>query len=50
LPKVADVVQWEGWKLEIVDMDGRAIDKVLAVRLPPEEAQGESGDEPTPDN
>jgi len=50
LPKVADVVQWEGWKLEIVDMDGRAIDKVLAVRLPPEEAQGESGDESTPDN
>jgi putative hemolysin len=31
LPKVADVVQWEGWKLEIVDMDGRAIDKVLAI-------------------
>lgn len=50
LPKVADVVQWEGWKLEIVDMDGRAIDKVLAVRLPPEEAQDNSGDESTPDN
>ena len=47
LPKVADVVQWEGWKLEIVDMDGRAIDKVLAVRLPPEEVRSESGEEPT---
>jgi putative hemolysin len=50
LPKVADVVQWEGWRLEIVDMDGRAIDKVLAVRLPPEEAKGDSDDEPTPGN
>ena len=32
LPKVADSVKWEGWKLEIVDMDGRTIDKVLASR------------------
>ncbi len=38
LPKVADAVQWEGWQLEIVDMDGRTIDKVLASRLPPGEA------------
>jgi putative hemolysin len=43
LPKVADSVVWEGWKLEIVDMDGRAIDKVLAMRLPP--AVGDSSDE-----
>ena len=35
LPKVSDVVEWEGWRLEIVDMDGRAIDKVLATRLDP---------------
>jgi putative hemolysin len=34
LPKVADSVQWQGWQLEIVDMDGRTIDKVLARRLP----------------
>jgi putative hemolysin len=47
LPKVADVVQWEGWKLEIVDMDGRAIDKVLAVRLPPGEGEDPSDKEPT---
>ena len=32
LPKVADEVSWEGWRLEIVDMDGKAIDKVLATR------------------
>ncbi len=48
LPKVADSVVWEGWKMEIVDMDGRAIDKVLAVRLPPNE--GDSGDEPAQDH
>jgi len=33
LPKVADTVNWEGWRLEIVDMDGRTIDKVLASRI-----------------
>jgi len=35
LPKVADAVNWEGWHFEIVDMDGKTIDKVLASRLPP---------------
>jgi putative hemolysin len=34
LPKVADSVNWEGWHFEIVDMDGKTIDKVLASRLP----------------
>lgn len=33
LPKVADSVNWEGWHLEIIDMDGKTIDKVLASRL-----------------
>ncbi len=28
-----DVVQWEQWSFEVVDMDGKAIDKVLATRL-----------------
>ena len=32
LPKVTDTVQWEDWKLEVVDMDGKTIDKVLATR------------------
>jgi len=36
-----DVVQWEQWQFEIVDMDGKAIDKVLATRLP--DAQESSG-------
>jgi putative hemolysin len=33
LPKVTDTVQWEDWKLEVVDMDGKTIDKVLATRV-----------------
>ena len=44
LPRVADVVEWEGWKLEIVDMDGRAIDKVLAVRLPPQKEEADQAE------
>ncbi|HUG21250.1 hemolysin family protein [Piscinibacter sp.] len=39
LPKVADTVVWEGWRLEIVDMDGKTIDKVLASRLPDDAAE-----------
>jgi putative hemolysin len=34
LPHVTDVVDWQGWRFEIIDMDGRRIDKVLAVHLP----------------
>jgi putative hemolysin len=33
LPKTGDSVQWEGWRLEVIDLDGRRIDKVLAVRI-----------------
>ena len=34
LPKESDVAEWQGWRFEVVDLDGRAIDKVLATRLP----------------
>ncbi|MBO4122916.1 HlyC/CorC family transporter [Cupriavidus gilardii] len=37
LPQIADSVSWLDWKFEIVDMDGKRIDKVLATPLPPEE-------------
>ena len=30
LPKEGDHVSWEGWRFEVVDMDGNRIDKVLA--------------------
>ncbi|MFN0162791.1 MAG: hemolysin family protein [Burkholderiales bacterium] len=32
LPKIGDAVEWEEWRFEIVDMDGKKIDRVLATR------------------
>ena len=32
VPKEGDRIAWAGWQFEIVDMDGRRVDKVLAVR------------------
>jgi putative hemolysin len=43
VPQTGDTVVWEGWRLEIVDMDGKRIDKVLATPLPEGELSGESG-------
>jgi putative hemolysin len=34
LPKTADSVEWDGWCFEVVDMDGKRIDKVMASRVP----------------
>lgn len=33
LPRTGESVVWAGWRFEIVDMDGNAIDKVLASRI-----------------
>jgi putative hemolysin len=33
LPQTTDRVDWEGWRFEVVDMDGKRIDKVLASRM-----------------
>ncbi len=33
LPRVTDTVEWHGWRFEVVDMDGKRIDKILASRL-----------------
>ena len=44
VPKLGDLVEWDGWRFEIVDMDDKIIDKVLASR--PEGAAGEV--QPTP--
>ena len=38
MPKTGDVLTWENWRLEVVDLDGRRIDKILATPLPAEEA------------
>jgi putative hemolysin len=34
LPQTGDVSTWEDWRLEIVDLDGKRVDKVLAMKLP----------------
>ena len=34
MPVAGDSVVIDGWKLEVVDMDGRRIDKILATRIP----------------
>lgn len=34
MPQTADKVQVGAWMLEIIDMDGKRIDKVLAIRVP----------------
>ncbi len=35
LPRTADVVQWHGWQFEVVDLDGKRVDKVLVSRIEP---------------
>jgi len=37
LPQEADHCDWEGWRLEVVDMDGTRIDKVMATRIQAED-------------
>ena len=34
LPTETDKVVWESWQFEVVDMDGKIIDKILATKLP----------------
>jgi putative hemolysin len=33
LPRTTDTVEWEGWRFEVVDLDGKRVDKVLATPL-----------------
>jgi putative hemolysin len=33
LPNVGDAFDFAGWHIEVVDLDGRRIDKILASRL-----------------
>ena len=46
VPREGDSVDWADWKFEVVDMDGRRIDKVLAIPLSgskkTEESEGSS--------
>jgi putative hemolysin len=42
VPATSDRVEWDGWMFEVVDMDGKRIDKVLAT--PVERPDGESSE------
>ncbi len=37
IPELGDVVTSGGWRFEVIDMDGRRIDKLLVARLPAKE-------------
>jgi putative hemolysin len=43
LPQTGDKTIWEGWALEVVDLDGKRVDKMLATKLP-EVAESPNGD------
>jgi putative hemolysin len=34
LPRCTDSVEWEGWRFEVIDLDGKRVDKVLATTVP----------------
>ena len=38
VPKEGDRIVWAGWRFEVVDMDGRRVDKVLVARVAREPA------------
>jgi len=41
LPQTGDVLAWENWRFEVVDLDGKRIDKILATPLADDAAQRE---------
>ncbi|MBX6317886.1 hemolysin family protein [Pigmentiphaga sp.] len=42
IPQTGEQVDWGGWNFEIVDMDGKRIDKVIATRIPQAESENEA--------
>ncbi|MGV8990630.1 MAG: hemolysin family protein [Thiobacillus sp.] len=34
LPQTGDVLTWRNWQFEVVDLDGKRIDKILATQIP----------------
>jgi putative hemolysin len=47
LPSTGDRCEWSGWTFEVVDMDGKRIDKVLARQA---SGAGERGDVRQPES
>jgi putative hemolysin len=42
LPHTTDVVEWDSWRFEVVDLDGKRVDKVLVSRIAPIDEQGKT--------
>jgi len=42
LPHTTDSVEWSDWRFEVVDLDGKRVDKVLVSRLPEAQARDRS--------
>jgi putative hemolysin len=42
LPRTTDSVEWSDWRFEVVDLDGKRVDKVLVSRLPEAHARDRS--------
>ena len=40
VPRVADRFDWEGYRFEVVDMDGNRVDRVMVARLPGRDSKG----------
>lgn len=45
IPNTGDITEWDGWRFEVVDLDGNRIDKVLASRLPEAEKETKENNE-----
>ena len=41
LPNTADAVDWQGWRFEVVDLDGKRVDKLLVSRIDEPEGDDE---------
>ncbi len=41
IPKAGDAFEWNGWRVEVVDMDFNRVDKILMTKLPEEERKEE---------
>lgn len=41
LPRTTDAVEWGAWRFEVVDLDGKRVDKVLVTRLADEDGEDE---------
>ena len=42
LPRTTDVVEWDSWRFEVVDLDGKRVDKVLVSRIAPLDEEGKT--------